>query len=280
MKRDDLMLPIRFDDKPIHCLPIYTGVRLMPFQFRARQTESSGSATATLLSYPDGDFVRNLDMKVYRIAGIVYFLYDGELHVDVPYGNYFIMIIDGTYQYYSVPLAVCNMSKFLGFQFSSQCPMMGSIYYGTNQNFRMYIDGDVEQMYFEETDEGQEDGEGNFVPTLRRQIKKYKIITQEQPPHMVDAFYRMRMNDHIYLTWKDGDITEIYNVQVEHEWFAEKYNAIVTLTFDLDEKCIVDSCCRSVVAVDITEEGFEFGEATADSTTVTADTTVISADQD
>lgn len=163
---------------------------------------------------------------------------------------------------------------FLKLEFWSDCSL-GAIYYGTDMHFIIYLDADVEQMFFEESEEGQENGDGDFVPSFRRQLKRYKIITQELPEHMVDALYRMKLNDYIQLTWKTGEIDDIYNIQVEHEWFAEKTYAIVTITFDMDEKCVTGGCCTELTAVEITGTGTI---VTADSDILTADSTVVTAD--
>jgi hypothetical protein len=85
----------------------------------------------------------------------------------------------------------------------------------------------------------------------------------------------MKMNDYVQLTWKTGEVDDIYNISVEHEWFAEKTYAIATITFDMDEKCVVGGCCTELLAVEITGTGTI---VSADSDVVTADTTVITAD--
>lgn len=136
-------------------------------------------------------------------------------------------------------------------EFWSDCSL-GPIYYGTDEHFIIYLDAKVQEAFFEETEVAQIDNDGNSVPSFRRQVKRYKIITQEQPEHMVDAFYRMKLNDYIQLTWENLETDYIYNITVEHEWFEEsKTTAIVTLTFDMDEKLIVGGCCIPLTAVEI-----------------------------
>jgi hypothetical protein len=136
-------------------------------------------------------------------------------------------------------------------EFWSDCSL-GPIYYGTGEHFIIYLDAKVQEAFFEETEVAQVDNNGGNIPSFRRQIKRYKIITQEQPEHMVDAFYRMKLNDYIQLTWENSETDYIYNVTVEHEWFEEsKTTAIVTLTFDMDEKLIVGGCCEVLTAVEI-----------------------------
>lgn len=137
------------------------------------------------------------------------------------------------------------------FEFWSDCSL-GPIYYGSDQHFIIYLEGAITETFFEESEELQTDNNGMNVPSKRRQIKKYKIVTQEQPEFMIDAFYRMKLNDYIQVTWENNETDYIYNLQVEHDWYEEsKELAIITLTFDLDEKLVVGGCCEALTAVEI-----------------------------
>lgn len=160
----------------------------------------------------------------------------------------------------------------------SDCSL-GPIYYGTDQYFVIYIDGGVIEPFYDESEEGTENGDGDLIYTFRRQIKRYKLVTQELPSHIIDALYRMRMNDYILMTWADGDKDYIYNVSIEHNWYEEsKTLAIATITFDLDERCSKSACCTEVAAIDIAGIGTVETASTADTTVITADSTVITAD--
>jgi len=111
------------------------------------------------------------------------------------------------------------------------------------------------EPFHEETEDGQENGDGDFIPTFRRGMKRYRIRTGLVPDYMVDAIQRMKLHDHIELTFKTGEIEQIYNVDVEMEWQFEKYchQATVVLTFDMDEKIVVGSCCDNLTVGDIVE---------------------------
>jgi len=59
---------------------------------------------------------------------------------------------------------------------------------------------------------------------------------------------RMKLHDNIELTFKTGEVEQIYNVEIEAEWVFEKYlwQAIATLTFDMDEKVVISGCCDNM----------------------------------
>lgn len=164
-------------------------------------------------------------------------------------------------------------------EFWSDCSL-GPIYYGTDQHFIIYLDAGVIESFYDETEEGSENGNGDVILTFRRQVKRYKLVTQEQPANIIDALYRMRMNDYIKLNWGDGDEDYIYNVSVEHDWYEEsKTLAIATVVFDMDETCSKSGCCTEMFATDIAGTGtVPGGTHTADSTVITADSIIITAD--
>jgi hypothetical protein len=139
------------------------------------------------------------------------------------------------------------MNKYLKFEYWNTCDL-GNIYYQGGQHFIFYLDADVGEPIHEEVEEGQENGDGDFIPTYRRQMKRYRIRTGLIPDYLIDAIQRMKLHDHIELTFKSGEVEQIYNVDCEVEWQFEKYawQGTVTLTFDMDESITVGACCDNL----------------------------------
>jgi hypothetical protein len=138
------------------------------------------------------------------------------------------------------------MNKYLRLEYWNSCDL-GSIYYQGGIKFIKYLDADVGEPFYEEVEDGQENGDGDFVATFRRQIKKYTIRTELLQEFECDALKRMELHDSIYLTLKTGEIVQMFNVSVEVEWmFEEKYYATCVITFDIDEKITVSACCDNL----------------------------------
>lgn len=138
------------------------------------------------------------------------------------------------------------MNKFLKFEYWDDCDI-GNLYYQGGQHFWFYLDADVGETFYEEVEKGEENENGDFIPTYRRQIKKYTIRTGLLPEFFIDALYRMKLHEYIYLTWKTGEVERIYNVTVEHEWqFDEKYYALCTIKFDMNEVVVLSGCCTNL----------------------------------
>ena len=140
------------------------------------------------------------------------------------------------------------MNKYLKFECWNTCDL-GNIHYQDGQHFIFYLDADVGEPIHEEVEEGQENGDGDFIPTYRRQMKRYRIRTGLIPDYLIDAIQRMKLHDNIELTFKSGEVEQIYNVDVEPEWQFEKYawQGTMTLTFDMDESITVGACCDNLV---------------------------------
>jgi hypothetical protein len=138
-------------------------------------------------------------------------------------------------------------NKYLKFEYWNTCDL-GDIYYQGGQHFWFYLDGDVLEPFHEDTEDGQEDGDGDFVPTFRRQMKRYRIKTSLVPDYLIDAIQRMKLHDNIELTFKTGEVEQIYNLDVEPEWQFEKkcWQGTVVLTFDMDEKVVLSACCDNL----------------------------------
>ena len=147
-------------------------------------------------------------------------------------------------------------NKYLKFEYWNTCDL-GKIYYQGGQKFTFYLDGDALEPFYEEVEDGQENGDGDFIPTYRRQIKKYIIRTSLIPDYLFDAIKRMELHDNVELTWKSGEVEQIYNVQSEIEWQFEKYcwQGVATITFDMDEKITVGACCDNLTVGEVRTAG-------------------------
>jgi hypothetical protein len=140
-----------------------------------------------------------------------------------------------------------SISNYLIINFSNTCDI-GDILYHDGFTQTLWLESEPMETTFPIDDKGVEDGEGRFIRTFARQVKKYSIKTKELPGFMVDVFHRMRLHDDIELTDLVGDDNEVYNLEVEHEWlWDDKYYAQISLTFDYNEVFIVAGCCNNII---------------------------------
>jgi hypothetical protein len=203
------------------------------------------------------DITGHLTISTHAITGDTYFYYNGTdltEHLDV--GDYYLRLTGDTGDlYYSEwfratcvyddPDVTDYSSKYLTIEFTNTCDL-GDILYHEGFVQTIWFESEPMETSFPTEEKGQNNGYGQFVRTFARQIKKYLARTKEMPDYMVDVFNRMRLHDTIQITDLVGDVHDVYNLEVEHEWlFEEKYYAKLDLSFDYNEAVVISSCCSN-----------------------------------
>jgi hypothetical protein len=108
----------------------------------------------------------------------------------------------------------------------------------------LYLKSEPMEMSFPTEEEGQKNGEGKFVRTFARQVKKYNVKAGAFPDYMIDVLNRLKLYDDIELIDTVGNVNQVYNLEEEHEWLSPgKYYANISLTFDYEEAVVVMACC-------------------------------------
>jgi hypothetical protein len=140
---------------------------------------------------------------------------------------------------------------------------LGDILYHNGFVQTLWFESETIESSFPQEEEGENNGDGRFVRTFARQVKKYLAHTKQMPDYMVDVFNRLKLHDNVELTDLVGDNHKIYNLEVDHEWlFDDKYYAKLDLTFDYNEAIIIGACCENLTSQEI---------ITADNTHITVD---------
>ena len=126
----------------------------------------------------------------------------------------------------------------------TNCCNVGDILYEYDFLQTLWIKSDNIEQAYPYSEKGQENGEGKFIPTFRRQEKTYAIRTEILPQYMIDVLQRLKMHDVMTFIDQVGEAFVVNTVDTEHEWqFDDKYCATATITLDLDEAVIAFGCC-------------------------------------
>jgi len=107
---------------------------------------------------------------------------------------------------------------------------LGGILYQKGFKNKLYLDADIGEPEYGIIEEGEEDGENNFLPYYQRYCKIYKTVILANE-YMLDALYLVRLHDNIYITFKTGERFNIYDVQISHTWENDGYVARLEITF-------------------------------------------------
>ncbi len=133
--------------------------------------------------------------------------------------------------------------KYLTINFQNSCDI-GDMMYEAGFEQTMFLNSEPMEQTYPTKEEGQENGEGKFVRTFARQVKKYNCKAGSFPDYMIDVFNRMKLYDDIELIDTVGNVNQVHNLEAEHEWLPPgKYYANINLTFDYDEAVVVMACC-------------------------------------
>jgi len=126
----------------------------------------------------------------------------------------------------------------------SNCCNLGDILYEDDFYQTLWIKSDNIEQDYPYTEKGQENGNGRFIPTFRRQDKTYTIRAGTVSQYMVDVLQRLKLHDVMTYIDQVGDAFNIESVDIEHEWaFTDKYYAIVSIILDLGEGFAAFACC-------------------------------------
>lgn len=136
--------------------------------------------------------------------------------------------------------------KHLIIDFSNTCDI-GDIIYQDGLMQTAWLKSEPMEMAFPQEEQGANDGNGRFVRSYARQVKKYIVRTPQMPDYMVEVFNRMKLHDTVEITNLIGDTNDVYNLEVDHEWlYDDKYYAQINLTFDHNEAFVIVGCCNNV----------------------------------
>jgi hypothetical protein len=184
----------------------------------------------------------------YSLSVDTYYKYDGDtLNTPLTCGLYYLEITHANgYHFYSEWFLVTEVTNYLTINFSNGCDL-GDILYKNGFTQTLWLESETMETSFPTEEEGQNNGEGRFVRTFARQVKKYNIKTMTLPDFLIEVLYRLKLHDTIQLIDLVGNVNDVYNLEVEHEWLGDdKYYATASLTFDYDEAFIIGGCCSNL----------------------------------
>lgn len=96
-------------------------------------------------------------------------------------------------------------------------------------------------------EEGNEDGEHTFYPTLQRSTKVYILKTGLVNDSQLKTLYYLPLFDSVAITLETGERLNMQHIQVEHEYpFDNKYQAVATIRFDVGEVLTKTTCCKNM----------------------------------
>lgn len=125
----------------------------------------------------------------------------------------------------------------------SNCCNLGDLLYENDFMQTLWLNSDNIEEDYPYTEKGQENGEGKFIPTFRRQEKTYTIRMGYIPQFLVDVLHRLQLHDVITYIDQIGDAFNVESVVTENEWQDDLYYAIASIKLNMGEDVITNPCC-------------------------------------
>lgn len=235
--------------------------RIPPFIFR-RQFSVATIQSFKVICYDGGfevDYTNGTDLGGFQDYNVIVdgtpvtiTTYNGQaLTADMPCGKYTAEITYTNGEVYTTEIytVMTDLSKLTKFTYFNSCDM-GNVLYSTGYQSWFFMDITVNAPDELIEEEVQRNGDEEEIVTFRRQVKRHKIVTPLIPEFMCDAIERMKSCDTVRMTFPNGEILDIKNIQTEKDWFdTSNCYAIMTITFDVDEVLINTACCTNLERV-------------------------------
>jgi len=179
------------------------------------------------------------NLYIQSFTGDDYLIYNrhGNLGTLLPEGTYFLRVNDGSNNYYSEVFWIRSTTGYLILEYYNSTDI-GAIDY-TNPYYQFKnvfpLETKLVKPEYEYTEDGTEDGEGNFLPTFFKRTKKYRFVFYA-PEYIVDAITLVPMCSNITVTTDYGESTsETITVEefdvVDVAWTNSKGFAKITCEF-------------------------------------------------
>ena len=139
--------------------------------------------------------------------------------------------------------------EVIKFVIGNSCDI-GDIIYNTGWQQVVYFQGDLFKPEYEFSEEGTEDGEGNFIKQFDKVLKRYKLIIF-QPENIADGLYLLPLHKAVVVTLPDGRSEKVVNIEVANpDWENEGCRAEIEVSFITESYNYNSSRCCDNLSVE------------------------------
>src|SRR3989304_10130082 len=188
---------------------------------------------------------------------IDYFIYKGNLlGISLPTGEYFSIIKSGSDIFYSEMITVKDFqpdkAPFYTLKWTNTCDIQDAIYQIGYFNMLYLEDAVITKPEYPFKEEGEEDGNKNFIATVQLWEKKVNFIIARVHEFISDSLYLIQEHDTITITppARNEQIqactaVSIQSVESEISYIINDCFQTVNLKMLIEDKYIDYSCCEN-----------------------------------
>ncbi len=233
---------------------------LLPFQIKTELTDHYGGANAWKLFDIGGAAVLDLTAKIATLIeikttteGDVYFTYKGNPFGDItlPAGFYYVVfaadmaISPGSpllTNWVSEVIEVKGVEEMIKLEWWNDADI-DPLLYQTGYKNRIYLNTYTEAMIPNLIQEGENNGEGEFIPSFHRVVYKHKFEAFI-PDYLQDALAMLPMHDHVQISESD-DTIDVYQLKITPD-YGDNYIGTCRVEFELSNKYLKPSCAKNI----------------------------------
>ena len=206
--------------------------------------------------------INPIDLRKYAFDDYDYLVHFGtqDLSSDLPTGEYYLEVSDGINTWYSEVIAIkdfdpvdlsSNSCAITKITYWDTCDVADIFYRTAFFNIPqykniIYLDIDIGKPEYEFTEEGEEDGEGNFSPDYKRLEKQY-LLQGVYPEYFVDALTLLPLHKSktgvIEVLTDRGYTGRVDRITVDPSWQGERGLWALTDIVFSTEFVVKTNCC-------------------------------------
>jgi hypothetical protein len=189
--------------------------------------------------------------KMYSDSAYDYIFYYGAIIEDLNLecGEYYLNVSGYWSEVFTVVDDVSRLLKIEWFHDSQ----VGEAIYQNGFYQRLYLDTILADPKYKIEQEGDENGEGEFVPTFTRVVKKYRLESLLLPEFLVDVLHSMAAHSHVTI----GNLVDVQQIEADVDWLVSGSAATVELSFQEANSVFAKNCSDPLQLVEVDQAGYE-----------------------
>jgi hypothetical protein len=230
-------------------LPFPEG-RILPFQIQRDKPGSADNITAFKVVDLDGNLIQDFMgqkslIEVRSTTDKEYLIYSGsELQVGSA-GMFYVYIKKGNQEFFSEVFKVCT-GTFLKLEWWNTIDIAPLLYQTGFKNV-LYLDSYLEVQEPDLQEEGNNNGQGDYVPTFQRLVHKHKFEAIV-PDYLLDALALAQIHDNIQITDELGETVDCYQVNAATT-YADNYLGTIKFDFEVTDAYIRTNCLQNITLI-------------------------------
>lgn len=189
--------------------------------------------------------------KMFSDAAYDYIFYYGGVvqTLNLACGQYYLQVGNWFSEVFTVH---ADVSKLLKVEWNHEGNVGEAIYQGGFVQ-RLYLDAVLADPDYKIEQEGDENGDDEFIASFTRVVKRYKFQTFLLPEFLIDVLHSLPAHSEVTI----GTIQGAKQIEPEVDWLVSGCSGTVELTFQEPAAIISKNCSDPLQLVEVDQAGYQ-----------------------